>query len=149
MSGSFQLGRGSMPPPRSESLQRSLAAPVLAAAIVALCGLVARGPFLLESPLPALLGLFLAVAIGASLAGGLFASRPLPFLHVAIAFASSGTAGLLLFKLSDLRAGPAASGAPALPVLIVILFLPAAFALGLLAASAGARLRALMTRHLR
>lgn len=126
---------------RAGSLQRELAAPVLAAAAVALCGLAARGPFLISSPPALLLGLFLAVVAGACLAAGLFAGTPAAFVRTAIALAASGTATLLLWKIATLRDLSQPDRAAALPGLLIALFALLAAFVGVAAAVAGARLR--------
>jgi hypothetical protein len=126
---------------RAGTLQRELAAPVLAAAVVALCGLVARGPFLISSPPALLLGLFLAVVAGACLAAGLFAGTPAAFVRIAIALAASGTATLLLWKIATLRDVSQPAPAAALPRLLIALFALLAPFVGVVTAIAGARLR--------
>lgn len=84
-------------------LQRALTAPVLAAAAVALSGLLAHGPFLLLGPAPAVVGLFVAVAAVSSLAAGTLVPRVLPLVAASIALGASATATVLLWRIAALR----------------------------------------------
>ena len=130
---------------KDASLQRTLSAPVLAAAIVVLCALAAGRTFLIGAAPFAVVGLFCLVAAGACLTAGLFPPRPHLVLVVAIALAASGTGELLLLKIAAVRNAPGGDVALELPRWLAICALLPLFFTSVLGAAAGAAARHWLT----
>ncbi len=143
----FSFDRAGSTKGKDSSLQRTLSAPLLGAALVVLCALAAGRDFLLGASPVAVTGFFCLVAGGASLAAGLFAPRAGRVLVLAIAIGTTGVAGLLLFKLAGVRAGTAdAAPADLSPWLALAALIPRAGA-SMAGAAAGAASRRWMARR--